>query len=103
MVELPHPSLDPEAFRDAGHRLVDQLADYLGRATRGEVPVLPWAPPEALAAAWPASFPAEGGGGAALEALTARVLAEANHLHHPRYVGHQVTAPLPLVAPGPIS
>ena len=25
----------------------------------------------------------------------ARVLAESNHLHHPRYVGHQVTAPLP--------
>ena len=24
-----------------------------------------------------------------------RVLAESNHLHHPRYVGHQVTAPLP--------
>ena len=26
----------------------------------------------------------------------ARVLAGSNHLHHPRYVGHQVTSPLPL-------
>jgi L-2,4-diaminobutyrate decarboxylase len=98
LISRDETQLDPEAFRDAGHRLVDRLADYLARAMRGEMPVLPWADPGALAAEWPASFPAEAGGAAALEALVARAIAEANHLHHPRYVGHQVTSPLPLVA-----
>jgi L-2,4-diaminobutyrate decarboxylase len=28
-------------------------------------------------------------------ALLAQVVADSNHLHHPRYVGHQVTSPLP--------
>jgi L-2,4-diaminobutyrate decarboxylase len=30
--------------------------------------------------------------------LFERVLAQSHHLHHPRYVGHQVTAPLPEAA-----
>ncbi len=94
-----HASFDPEAFRDDGHRLIDQLADYLQRATRADLPVLPWKDPAAMAASWPASFPEEPPPDPnALTALFARVLAEANHLHHPRYIGHQVSAPLPVAA-----
>ena len=93
------PAFEPETFRAQGHALVDQLADYLHRALRGDLPVLPWRPPAEMAAAWATPFseaPASDPG--ALSALFARVLAEANHLHHPRYVGHQVTAPLPVAA-----
>ena len=87
----------PEAFRTRGHRLIDELADYLGRATRGEpMAVLPWVEPNASLKAWPADFPLDPAPGAS--DLLARVVAGSNHLHHPRYVGHQVTAPLPLAA-----
>ncbi|MFL5346718.1 MAG: pyridoxal phosphate-dependent decarboxylase family protein [Hyalangium sp.] len=88
---------DAERFRRQGHELVDQLADYLARATRGEnLPVLPWAPPAENATRFPATFPEEPAG--ELAPFMERVLAASHHLHHPRYVGHQVSAPLPLGA-----
>lgn len=96
----PAPSLlaayDAEHFRQLGHQLVDQLADHLARTTRREGPVLPWAAPEVHVAGFPANFPEEPGG--EVPALLARVLEQSHHLHHPRYVGHQVSAPLPLAA-----
>jgi L-2,4-diaminobutyrate decarboxylase len=88
---------DAERFRNQAHQLVDQLADYLAGATQGgAMPVLPWAPPEENLARFPASFPEEPTG--ELGPFMARVLAHSNHLHHPRYVGHQVSSPLPLAA-----
>jgi L-2,4-diaminobutyrate decarboxylase len=88
---------DAERFRRQGHQLVDQLADYLASASSGAaLPVLPWAPPEENLARFPASFPEEPSG--ELAPLMARVLGGSIHLHHPRYVGHQVSAPLPLAA-----
>ncbi len=88
---------DAERFRRQGHQLVDQLADYLASATRQQaLPVLPWAAPEENLARFAASFPEEPSG--ELAPFIARVIASSNHLHHPRYVGHQVSAPLPLAA-----
>ena len=87
---------DSENFRRLGHQLVDQLADYLGRATQRELPVLPWASPATHVERFPADFPTEPTGD--FSALIGRVLAASNHLHHPRYVGHQVSAPVPLAA-----
>jgi L-2,4-diaminobutyrate decarboxylase len=87
-------AFDPERFRAEGHQLVDQLADYLARV--GEGPVLPWAAPEQRLADWPADFDADGDGDAT--AFLARVLAQSHALHHPRYIGHQVTSPLPVAA-----
>jgi L-2,4-diaminobutyrate decarboxylase len=93
------PAFDPETFREQGSSLVHQLADYLHRALRGELPVLPWRPPAEMAAAWETPFSeAPASDPRALSDLFARVVAEANHLHHPRYIGHQVTAPLPVAA-----
>ncbi|MBI5832829.1 MAG: pyridoxal-dependent decarboxylase [Armatimonadetes bacterium] len=87
---------DPDTFRAQGHRLVDRLADYLAQAVSGdpELPVLPHADPNQLLAQWSCDFEQP----ISFEALTERVLAGSNHLHHPRYMGHQVTAPLPLGA-----
>lgn len=96
-MESLRSAFDPEIFRADGHRVIDQLADYLARAQRGApLPVLPPSDPDALLAAWPSDFPEHPEG--ALEPLLSRVLAASNHLHHPRYIGHQVTAPLPLAA-----
>lgn len=94
----PHltAAYDAERFRQQGHQLVDQLADYLARTTGRSGPVLPWAPPATNLERFPASFPTEPSGD--FSAFIARVLEHSHHLHHPRYVGHQVTAPLPLAA-----
>jgi L-2,4-diaminobutyrate decarboxylase len=90
-------AFDPEGFRREGHRAIDILADYLARAERGaDLPVVAWQDPERLAASWPAEFPAEPS--ARLPAILERALAEAMHLHHPRYLGHQVAAVLPAAA-----
>jgi len=87
---------DPQRFRAEGHRLVDALADYLGRARAGELPVLPVAEPEALLESLPAAFTPEGD--ADLVETLMSVVARSNHVHHPGYVGHQVASVLPTTA-----
>ena len=85
-----------ETFRDQAHQTVDALADYLAEVMRGKGAVLPWVEPSDLMPRWPADFnerPRE-----CLKDLLHRTLAESIHLHHPRYVGHQVTSPLPITA-----
>lgn len=94
-------AFDPGTFRALGERTIARLAEYLERATRGDaMPVLPWAEPEALLARWPGEFPEAPSGDLvrSFDALLARTVDESNHLHHPRYVGHQVTSPHPLAA-----
>ncbi|WP_224246761.1 hypothetical protein [Hyalangium gracile] len=67
---------DAERFRRQGHQLVDQLADYLASATRGQdLPVLPWAPPAENLARFPASFPSDADLEALMDALRAEVSA----------------------------
>ncbi|WNG51083.1 aminotransferase class V-fold PLP-dependent enzyme [Archangium minus] len=87
---------DPESFRRLGHQWVDQLADHLARTLRREGPVLPWASPATHVERFPANFPEEPSG--VLPDLLTRVITDSHHLHHPHYVGHQVSAPLPLAA-----
>ncbi|MEM6797835.1 MAG: hypothetical protein AAF725_27955 [Acidobacteriota bacterium] len=36
------------------------------------------------------------GGDAELESLLGQVIERANHVHHPSYIGHQVSAPIPV-------
>ncbi len=86
----------PAAFRARGHALIDQLAEYLEQAQARAMPVLPQITPARAAETWPAKFPESPTG--TLEEIIAGVLAASNHLHHPRFVGHQVTAPLPSAA-----
>ena len=84
-------------FRDDGHRLIEVLAEHLARATgRDDAPVLPWQPPAAARAAWPADFPDQPAED--LVALLERTIAGSIRLHHPRYLGHQVPPPLPAAA-----
>src|SRR5215472_6638231 len=91
--ETLRDAFDPDRFRREGHALVDQLADYLRSVTGREGPVLPWAEPELNLARWADALHEEPG--TSLGELMTRVLGGSNHLHHPRYVGHQVTSPLP--------
>jgi len=84
---------DPEEFRRFGHAAVDLLADSLSQAQSGIGPVLPPRTPEAVLERWPAPTERQ----PRLETLR-QALEQSNHLHHPRYLGHQVSAPLPAAA-----
>ncbi len=92
---------DAERFRADGHRLIDWLADELGRAHgRDDAPVLPWREPAAAQADWPVppgagDDDADGDADGELLAVLRRAAAGSIRLHHPRYLGHQVPPPLP--------
>jgi L-2,4-diaminobutyrate decarboxylase len=93
---IPGP-FDPEDFRNKGHKVIDILADYLKDALSGkEMAVLPWNDPDRLTSIF--SFNSGKGDKEPFEEYVARIVALSNHLHHPHYIGHQVTSPLPLAA-----
>ena len=93
---IPWP-FNPEEFRVQGHQIIDILAEYLKEALSGkDMAVLPWKEPEQMAELF--SFASEGGAKEPLDSFVKRIISLSNHLHHPRYIGHQVTSPLPLAA-----
>jgi L-2,4-diaminobutyrate decarboxylase len=91
---------NPESFRQAGHALVDQLADYLLTVRKGDMPVLPVPEPSALAARFQQALPIEPApdAAAAFSRLVQEYIQLGNHLHHPGNVGHQVAPALPAAA-----
>jgi L-2,4-diaminobutyrate decarboxylase len=92
--KIPSP-FNPDEFRKEGHKLVDSLSDYLAEALAGKkMAVLPWNEPEKLADIF--SFESGGGELEPLNDFLKRVINYSNHLHHPNYIGHQVTSPLPV-------
>lgn len=85
-----------EHFRQEAHRLVDQLADYLAAAQNQECEtVIPYRTPEDNLRFWQENF--ENGVGDAAD-FFGEVIKKSTHLHHPRYMGHQVSPPLPMAA-----
>jgi len=94
---------DPELLRGAGHRLVDQLAEHLQRVEACDGPVLPWRDPATNvdeAAGWLNHSLTDGTSREQVlqhfSELVATMLQRGHNLHHPRYVGHQVPASVPL-------
>lgn len=98
MMDMIDSMYDPQIFRQAGHRLVDQLTDYLLAARQGQMPVLPEPAPPALADRYQQAPPAE----PAPDAVTCialrvqELIEQGIHLQHPGYIGHQVCPPLPV-------
>lgn len=90
-------AFSPENFRMNGHALVDRLADYLRDAmNRSYDQVQPWKNPEVNLADWPSDF--SNGPSAGFSDFIEKILRDSIRLHHPRYMGHQVSAPLPHAA-----
>ncbi|MDQ3233664.1 MAG: pyridoxal-dependent decarboxylase, partial [Pseudobdellovibrionaceae bacterium] len=89
-------AFNPEVFRQQAHAVVDLLADYLQKVQEAPAtePVLPWTPPHEMLQRWTSDFDQARDP----QGLIRDVIAGSNHLHHPHYVGHQVTSPLPLSA-----
>jgi len=90
---IPDP-FNPEDFRKDGHALVDTLSDYLRDALSGKkMPVLPWNDPDHLVEGF--SFDSAGGENELFDDFIKRIIDNSIHIHHPHYIGHQVTSPLP--------
>jgi len=94
---------DPELVRNAGHKLVDLLADHLRGAESASGHVLPWCePPDNVRRAAEVLRTAPTGG-ADRESLSEHfghlvdiMLNRGLNLHDPRYIGHQVPASVPI-------
>lgn len=100
MQNAPSPlneAFSPETFRSQGHALVDRLADHLKSAFARELAqAQPWKEPEANLSDWPADF--DTAPRADFMPFIEAFLRDSIRLHHPRYMGHQVSAPLPMAA-----
>lgn len=87
---------EADAAPDAARLLTDLAAAHLAATRAGEGPVSSGRPPAELAARFVEPLPMGGRPLAAVVDRLARdVVADANRLAHPMYVGHQVSAPLP--------
>ena len=82
---------DPEAFRDLGHQLIDLLADHLDRVQNDpKAPVIDYKSPADELAYWQADFQKENTSGIQ---LFEKILRGSTSVHHPKYMGHQVSVP----------
>ncbi len=95
---LLQAAYEPEAFRSMGHQLIDELADYLARCRAGgaDIPANPWIKPEDAKERWSPALD-QVGSQSSLQILT-DTLREGVHLHHPKYMGHQISPPIPITA-----
>lgn len=97
MTQLLENAFNPEIFRKNGHELVDQLADYLNACkNKDALNPLPWKTPADMLKKWQTDFAAPSEEG--VKEFFAAVIADSLHLHHPKYMGHQVAVPAPLAA-----
>ena len=81
--------MTPEEFRRAGHDLIDFIADYRERVTRGEFPVMARTAPGALRAALPKSPPHDAELFDAIRHdLDALILPACTHWQDPRFHGY---------------
>ncbi|MTB52973.1 pyridoxal-dependent decarboxylase [Lewinella sp. W8] len=82
----------PQTFREMGHALVDQLADYLDGVDTTPANVVP-APEDLLE-----EFRGFLSGGTPPKTVFRRVIDNCVHVHSPNYLGHQVNPPVPAAA-----
>jgi len=82
---------DVQDFRAWGHHLIDLLSDYIQTVqNQSDYPVLPYKTPEEELLHWQQDF--NNGTGNPLH-LFSEILQHSIHVHHPRYIGHQVSVP----------
>ncbi len=95
--EVLKKAYDPEFFRQSGHQLVDQLADWLAAVQAGEGKVLRYISPEEVYAYEQSHF-SHTVGGVSPNEFFAHYLDQTICLHHPHYIGHQTGVVSPMAA-----
>jgi L-2,4-diaminobutyrate decarboxylase len=83
---------DPEAFRTAGYAIVDQLALFLKDSIAQKRKVIELVEPEEEYDYWNQYTMTD------LNQFHHDLISRSISLHHPQYIGHQVSAPLPELA-----
>lgn len=87
--------MDAHAFREAGHRLIDDIAGFLSSIPKYPITTAPT--PRSLQAKLPKSMPSTGGDPAALLKETWQFLVENSLFNgHPRFWGYITSSPAPL-------
>ena len=89
---------EPQLFEQLGTRLIAQLADHFRQVEAGNGPVLNWRNPadNVADAASILNQPLTGSIAERFEQLASEMIGRGQNLHHPRYIGHQVPASVPL-------
>lgn len=93
MKNLLEQAFDAEEFRTLGYRVVDLLSDHLASVGAGNGKVVNTGGPAEEFEYWSEYMDQQPGD--PLD-LPTQFLRRAIHLHHPRYMGHQVSAPVPV-------
>lgn len=92
MSRLLREAYDIENFRQSGHGLLNKLAAYLGEAFEElDTKPIQWKNPEESLVFW-RDFLENGD----TECFFDEVLKRSTHLHHPGYLGHQVSPAVPV-------
>ena len=86
-------AFDPDQFRKSGHELIELLANQLAANISGRGPVIQFHTPEEELHFWK-NFLED----STSESLSQEFLDRTTQVRHPRYMGHQVAAPLPLAS-----
>ncbi|MGE0784296.1 MAG: pyridoxal-dependent decarboxylase [Sandaracinaceae bacterium] len=88
-----------DLFRADARLIVDAIERHLADSMRGEVAVMSeLAPPDAMLARFDHAFAPDPAPEGTLGAIVDALLASASRQHHPRYLGYQLSAPLPRAA-----
>jgi len=91
---LLHKVYDTETFRKKGHELIDQLADHLDTKLQEKSGhAIHWNEPEDELSFWQ-NFLESGN----QEHLFSEITKRTTYIHHPHYIGHQVTPTAPITA-----
>ncbi|MCB0586948.1 MAG: aminotransferase class V-fold PLP-dependent enzyme [Phaeodactylibacter sp.] len=97
MNTLIQQAYDPEAFRRAGHELIDLLAGHLTSVqARDGLPAIPFVSPEEEYAFWQKDYQENQCGSPS--GLFQSILDRSIRVQHPRYMGHQISPAAPMAA-----
>lgn len=87
---------DPETFRQQGHELVDLLANHLQATLSQDKEVIPWMEPETALAHWEQDYATQQN--TPPNTFFQALIDQSIYLHHPQYLGHQISPPVPIAA-----
>ena len=94
MKELLKKIYDPEIFRKEGHQLIDMIADYLEDSFAEKNQVNNYREPDDQIEIWRNFLTKDY---SSLRYFK-EVIENSIHLHHPNYMGHQISPPAPVTA-----
>lgn len=94
MENLLKEAYNPEHFRTLGYELIDVLTTYLKDAQQGTIPVVQWTTPSEQLRFWE-DYTLDSN---APTTLFKDIIARSMHVHHPKYMGHQIAPTVPLAA-----